>query len=176
MPLLQTLHHSPSPEEVRLWSRYPEAPFVAISNEQARLLHGLNVVGTVLHGIDTESFTFSNQPDDYVLFLGRFTDGKGVLQAIEIAKAAGLRILLAAPEDEYFHAKVAPHVDGKRVVYVGEVGHDAEGRPARRRARACSTPCSRASRSAWCSPKPWPAGRRWPRSIAARSGKWSRTA
>jgi len=25
VPLLQTLHHSPSPEEVRLWSRYPEA-------------------------------------------------------------------------------------------------------------------------------------------------------
>jgi glycosyltransferase involved in cell wall biosynthesis len=124
VPLLQTLHHSPSPEEVRLWSRYPEAPFVAISNEQARLLAGLNVVATVLHGIDTDSFRFSNAPDDYVLFLGRFTDGKGVVQAIEIAKGAGLRILLAAPEDEYYHAKVAPLVDGKRVVYVGEVGHD----------------------------------------------------
>ena len=78
----------------------------------------------MLHGIDTDSFKFSEQPDDYVLFLGRFTEGKGVLQAIEIAKGAGLRILLAAPEDEYYHAKVAPLVDGKRVVYVGEVGHD----------------------------------------------------
>jgi glycosyltransferase involved in cell wall biosynthesis len=124
VPLLQTLHHSPSPEEVRLWSRYPEAPFVAISNEQGRLLKGLNIVGTVLHGIDTDSFTFRARPDDYVLFLGRFTEGKGVLQAIEIAKGAGLRILLAAPEDEYYHAKIAPLVDGKRVVYVGEVGHD----------------------------------------------------
>ncbi len=124
VPLLQTLHHSPSPEEVRLWSRYPEAPFVAISNEQSRLLKGLNIVATVLHGIDTDSFKFSEQPDDYVLFLGRFTEGKGVLQAIEIAKGAGLRILLAAPEDEYYHAHVAPLVDGKRVVYVGEVGHD----------------------------------------------------
>ena len=123
-PLLQTLHHSPSPEEVRLWSRYPEAPFVAISNEQARLLSGLNVVATVLHGIDTDSFAFSAEPEDYVLFLGRFTDGKGVLQAIEIAKRAGLPILLAAPEDEYYHSKVAPLVDGERVVYVGEVGHE----------------------------------------------------
>src|SRR5262249_21042892 len=51
VPILQTLHHSPSPAEVRLWSRYPDAPFVAISNEQARLLQGLNVVDTVLHGI-----------------------------------------------------------------------------------------------------------------------------
>ena len=39
-PIVQTLHHSPSAAEVALWSRYPEAPFVAISNEQARLLAG----------------------------------------------------------------------------------------------------------------------------------------
>src|SRR5438128_1816299 len=69
-PIVQTLHHSPSAAEVRLWSRYPEAPFVAISQEQARLLVGLNVVDTVLHGIDTDSFTFQLRPDDYLLFLG----------------------------------------------------------------------------------------------------------
>jgi len=40
----------------------PEAPFVAISNEQARLLAGLNVVDTVLHGIDTDNFTFQAKP------------------------------------------------------------------------------------------------------------------
>jgi len=128
VPLLQTLHHSPSTDEVRLWSRYPEAPFVAISREQARLLSGLNVVDVVLHGIDTDSFTFGERPDDYVLFLGRFTDGKGVLQAIDIAKRAGIRIVLAAPQDEYYEAKIAPLVDGTTVVYAGEVGHDAKVR------------------------------------------------
>ena len=124
VPLVQTLHHSPSEDEVKLWSRYPEAPFVAISKEQARLLSGLNVVGTVLHGIDTDAFAFRERPDDYVLFLGRFTDGKGVVQAIEIAKRAGYRIILAAPEDDYYHEKVKPLVDGDRVVYAGEVGHE----------------------------------------------------
>ena len=82
-PIVQTLHHSPSAGEVALWSRYPEAPFIAISSEQARLLNGLRIIGTVLHGIDTDSFAFRAVPDDYVLFLGRFTAGKGVLQAIE---------------------------------------------------------------------------------------------
>ena len=108
-PIVQTLHHSPSAAEVRLWSRYPEAPFVAISNEQARLLSGLNVVGTVLHGIDTDNFTFREQPDDYLLFLGRFTEGKGVLQAIEIAKRVGMRLILAAAEDDYYreHGRAA---------------------------------------------------------------------
>ena len=34
-PVLQTLHYSPGESEIQLWSRYPEAPFVAISSEQA---------------------------------------------------------------------------------------------------------------------------------------------
>src|SRR6202008_2634975 len=72
-PIVQTLHHSPSAAEVKLWSHYPEAPFIAISREQASLLHGLNVVDIVLHGIDPSGFAFRERPDDYLLFLGRFT-------------------------------------------------------------------------------------------------------
>ena len=119
-PIVQTLHHSPGNQEVRLWSLYPEAPFVAISKEQAGLLEGLNVAGIVPHGIDTDSFIFREKADDYLLFLGRFTEGKGVLQAIEIAKRLDMRLILAAAEDEYYREKVAPHVDGTRIIYHGE--------------------------------------------------------
>jgi len=125
-PIVQTLHHSPSRAEVALWSRYPEAPFVAISNEQAQLLSGANVVGTVLHGIDTDNFRFKATPEDYLLFLGRFTPGKGVLQAIEVAKRVGMRLILAAAEDDYYREHVAPHVDGKQIVYFGEADFDAK--------------------------------------------------
>jgi glycosyltransferase involved in cell wall biosynthesis len=127
-PIVQTLHHSPSQAEVKLWLHYPEAPFVAISNEQARLLNGLNVVATVLHGIDTDSFAFREKPDDYLLFLGRFTQGKGVLQAIEIAKRVGMKLILAAAEDEYYRETVAPHVDGRHIVYYGEADFAAKVR------------------------------------------------
>jgi glycosyltransferase involved in cell wall biosynthesis len=125
-PIVQTLHHSPSAAEIKLWCRYPEAPFVAISREQARLLAGLNVVDTVLHGIDTDNFTFQDKAEDYLLFLGRFTEGKGVLQAIEIAKRVGIRLILAAAEGEYYREKIAPHVDGRHVVYYGEADFAAK--------------------------------------------------
>jgi glycosyltransferase involved in cell wall biosynthesis len=125
-PIVQTLHHSPSAAEVALWSRYPEAPFVAISEEQKMLLSGANVVGTVLHGIDTGNFTFRETPEDYLLFLGRFTEGKGVLQAIEVAKRVGMKLMLAAAEDDYYREKVAPHVDGTQIVYVGEADFAAK--------------------------------------------------
>jgi glycosyltransferase involved in cell wall biosynthesis len=127
-PVVQTLHHSPSAAEVKLWSRYPEAAFVAISDEQARLLDGVNVVGTVLHGIDSDSFAFQETPDDYLLFLGRFTEGKGVLQAIEVARRVGMKLVLVAAEEAYYREKVAPHVDGSQIVYHGEADHPTKVR------------------------------------------------
>jgi glycosyltransferase involved in cell wall biosynthesis len=127
-PIVQTLHHAPSEAEIALWTRYPEVGFVAISNEQAQLLSGVNVIGTVLHGIDFGRFAFCQTPEDYLLFLGRFTEGKGVLQAIEVARRTGMRLILAAAADKYYRDVVAPHVDGTQIVYYGEADHDAKVR------------------------------------------------
>ena len=127
-PIVQTLHHSPSAAELKLWAHYPEARYIAISKEQARLLSGFNVVGTVLHGIDTARFTFREKPDDYLLFLGRFTEGKGPVQAIEIARRLGMRLILAAAEEPYYHEHVKPLVDGKQILYFGEADFDAKVR------------------------------------------------
>ena len=80
----------------------------------------------MLHGIDTDNFVYREKPDDYLLFLGRFTDGKGVLQAIEIAKRIGMRLILAAAVNEYYRERVAPHVDGRHVVFYGEADFQAK--------------------------------------------------
>lgn len=122
-PIVQTVHHAPSGPEVAIWARYADAPFIAISRHQASALSGLNVVGVARHGIDVDAFACREHPDDYLLFLGRFTEGKGVLQAIDAARRAGIRLLLAAPDNDYYRTSVAPHVDGQSVVYVGEVDH-----------------------------------------------------
>jgi glycosyltransferase involved in cell wall biosynthesis len=125
-PIVQTLHHSPRDSELALYRIYPDARFVAISDEQARRLSGLNVVGTVRHGIDTGAF--DPRGGGYLLFLGRFTEGKGVLQAIEVARRTGLPLKLAAAPDPYYDAAVKPLVDGVHVEYVGEVDHAAKVR------------------------------------------------
>jgi glycosyltransferase involved in cell wall biosynthesis len=94
---------------------------VAVSDHQRRLLHGLNVVATIHHAVDTEVFAFRADPEDYLLFLGRFTPGKGVLEAIEAARRTGMRLLVAAAENEYYREVVAPLVNEHDVVFVGEV-------------------------------------------------------
>ena len=122
-PVLQTLHHTPTTQEVSLWARYPDAPFVAVSAAQADQLARLRVVATIHHALDIATFDFRAEADDYLLFLGRFTEGKGVLQAIDIARRTGQRLILAAAENEYYHDTVAAHVDQDQIVYTGEVGH-----------------------------------------------------
>ena len=127
-PFLQTVHHYPDADEVKLWQRFPEANFAAVSECQAAQLTGVNLLGTVYHGIETETFTFQAKPENYLVFLGRFTEGKGILQAIEIAQRLRIKLLLAAPEDDYYHAKVKPLVDGDLVEYVGEVNHEGRNK------------------------------------------------
>jgi glycosyltransferase involved in cell wall biosynthesis len=121
-PIVVTLHHAPSATEVALWARhYPETPFVAVSQAQARAMVGLNVVGVVPHAIDVPAFPFGEVAGEYLLFLGRFTEGKGVLPAIDVARRAGLPLVLAAGANQYYQEQVAPLVDGTHVVYAGEV-------------------------------------------------------
>jgi glycosyltransferase involved in cell wall biosynthesis len=51
---------------------------------------------------------------------------KGAHRAIQAARLAGRPLVLAGPvqpgQREYFHELVEPHVDGYRVLYIGEVG------------------------------------------------------
>ena len=122
-PVLHTVHHSPTSDEVRHWRHYTDAAFVAVSHDQATRLAGLTLAGIIPHGLDLPRFAFRAQPDDYLLFLGRFTEGKGVVHAIEAARRLDIRLLLAAQENDYYRAIIAPLVDGARVVYVGEVAH-----------------------------------------------------
>ncbi len=126
VPLVHTVHHAPSSREVELWAQYADAPFIAISKMQASLLGGLRVAAVVRHGLDIGRFTFQASPGDYLAFLGRFTPGKGVLEAIEVARRTGHRLKIAAPENDYYREVVSSHVDGHDIQYVGELDHEAK--------------------------------------------------
>ncbi|MFC3807813.1 glycosyltransferase family 4 protein [Terrabacter sp. MAHUQ-38] len=96
---------------------------VAISRSQMEQAPELNWVGAVPNGIDVDSFPFRSRKDDYVLFLGRHHPHKAPHLAIDAAKAAGLRILLAGKceerhEQEYYEREIRPRL-GDDVVDVG---------------------------------------------------------
>lgn len=89
------------------------AHLVAISQAQRRSAPDLNWVGTVHNGIDVDSFPFSADKGDYVVFLGRYHPDKAPHLAIAAARRAGVRIVLAGKcsepvERDYYAAEIAP--------------------------------------------------------------------
>lgn len=120
-PMLHTLHVTPYDDHVRLWTLHPDASVSAVSHAQWRGAPHLAPVATIHHGVDARHFPFEPSPDDYLCYLGRFTPGKGPLDAIAVARALGRRLVLAGPANEYFDHAVRPLVDGRLVEYVGAV-------------------------------------------------------
>jgi glycosyltransferase involved in cell wall biosynthesis len=102
--------------------------YVAISD--ADRSPDLTYLATVHHGIDLRGFTFCERPDDYVLFFGRIHPDKGAKEAIEIARRAGRRLMLAGiiQDQNYFQREIAPAIDGHTVQYLGSAGPDARDR------------------------------------------------
>jgi glycosyltransferase involved in cell wall biosynthesis len=127
-PMLHTLHVFPYNDAVELLAIRPGSRISAISRDQWSRVPFVTPFGIVHHGVDSDHFHFRETPDDYVCWLGRFTQGKNPVAAIRAAQALGLRLILAGPPNPYFEEHVAPLVDGDRIQYVGKVGIAARDR------------------------------------------------
>ena len=120
-PLVHTNHIVPDENAAKLWNSAPSSHVTAISKHQWSAHPQLKPAAIIPHGVDVAQFTFREKPEHYVLYLGRFTSGKGPLLAIKTARQLGLRLLMAGPENPYFREKIKPLIDGKNVQYVGFV-------------------------------------------------------
>jgi glycosyltransferase involved in cell wall biosynthesis len=114
------------PDLQPLYREYAEMPLVSISQSQRRPLAAANWVGTVHHGLSSQVCAFTASPmGGYLAFLGRVSPEKGLERAIEIAKAAGVPLRIAAKVDaadeRYFRQRIQPLLDDPLVDYVGEV-------------------------------------------------------
>ncbi len=125
-PLLTTIHGFSSPQILAAYYACARRSFFCSISDADRD-PGLQYLATTYNGIDPSEFAFSDAPGEYLVFLGRFHPEKGTHLAIEIAKRAGVRLKIAAiPQDEaYFREQVAPHIDGDRVQFLGEVRREA---------------------------------------------------
>jgi glycosyltransferase involved in cell wall biosynthesis len=126
VPFLTTMHGrldiAGLPDVVR---HFPEAPFVSISNNQRLPLPGAHWLGTVYHGLPSQSLHPRFEPGSYLAFLGRLTKEKGPEDAMRIARDAGMPLRIAAkvPKGErgYFKEQLEPKIDGREVQLTGEV-------------------------------------------------------
>ncbi|MEV4393569.1 glycosyltransferase family 4 protein [Nonomuraea sp. NPDC049607] len=125
IPTVTTVHGPASGEQAERLRRLGDSVgLVSTSTFQRMQAPDLNWVGTVHNGVDLKSFPFRERKEDYTLFLGRFSPDKGAHLAIDAARKAGRRILLAGgmnepSEHEYFDTHIRPRL-GDDAVHVGE--------------------------------------------------------
>lgn len=133
LPVVTTIHGPFNDELTDIYRVIaPRVPIVCISHAQRRAAPDVEVKRVIHHGIDASAFEFGDgggdEEGDYLLFLGRMSPDKGPDRAIEVARKAGTRVLLAAKmreqwERTYFDERVAPLL-GPDAVYLGEVLHE----------------------------------------------------
>ncbi|MDP9865418.1 MULTISPECIES: glycosyltransferase family 4 protein [Streptosporangium] len=131
VPTVVTCHYDVEGEFGEYYRALGETvSMVGISDAQRRSAPDLNWAGTVHNAVETSSFPFREDKEDWVLWLGRFNGDKGAHLAIDAARAAGRRILLAGKlteqvEHHYFDEQVRPRL-GADAEYIGEA--DAVGK------------------------------------------------
>jgi glycosyltransferase involved in cell wall biosynthesis len=106
-------------------AQFGRIPLVALSDSQRRGAPDLDWIATVHNGIRVEEYPFVEAKEDFVLFLGRTSDEKGVHVALDAARDAGRRLVIAGSwtipsEQEYFERHVRPRL-GSEAEWVGEV-------------------------------------------------------
>jgi len=126
-PVLTTLHGPFTAENKRFFKTFKDAVYYnSISDSQRKGLPGLNYIGTVYNAIDVDRYKFKSKKKDYFLFLSRITADKGAHTAIDVAKRAGINLIMAGkidpgPDMEYFEERIYPQIDGKQIKFLGEV-------------------------------------------------------
>jgi len=131
-PCVTTLHgRLDIPGLAELFREYDELPLVSISRSQRNQQPDANWIATVHHGIPTEMLAPSDRPGEYLAFLGRISPEKRPDRAVEIARASGVPLRIAAKVDaadrKYYDQHVAPLIDGSFIRYVGEVDEREKG-------------------------------------------------
>ena len=130
-PALSTAHGRLDVADLKsLFNCFPNHPMVSISNSQRAPLPWLNWRATVHHGLPLGLYSLHEAPRDYFAFVGRISPEKRADRAIEIARACGTPLRIAAKVDaadrEYFESTIEPLLNDPLVSFVGEIGDHAK--------------------------------------------------
>jgi glycosyltransferase involved in cell wall biosynthesis len=128
LPLAHTVHGPFDQDTKPFYAVHgSKGSLVCISRSQASSAPaGANVSAVVYNPIDVDSWPWKQHKEDYLLWLGRFVPEKGPQRAITVAKESGRPLVLAGTvqprHERFFATEIEPHIDGKAIRFVGEVG------------------------------------------------------
>jgi glycosyltransferase involved in cell wall biosynthesis len=131
-PLVTTFHAVYDYYLDELLATHTKTHFVALSKRYTTLFKKAQIQSVVYNGVDTNFYSYSDQKEDYLFWLGRlpkgknadgsFIDPKGVRFAIQLAQETNSRLLLSAPVEDkkFFEQEIQPHLNDK-IQWIGDV-------------------------------------------------------
>jgi glycosyltransferase involved in cell wall biosynthesis len=128
-PLVTTIHGFSSERILPVFERYQDrVSYVSISAADRH--PRLRYAATIHHGIALEQFPFDPIGSEDLLFFGRIHPDKGAAEAIQVARRAGRKLVMAGiVQDQAYHDQhVATAIDAREVIYDGPVGGEARTR------------------------------------------------
>lgn len=139
VPVMLSVYTDTSDSDVQrqLERRAQNVFLVANSDSTRRKAPGLGWLATIHEGVATSAYPWSARSDDYLVFVGVLAEHKGCDTAIQVALATGRRLLIigrvalddgspeyGARQERYYRERIAPYVDGRQIVLLGELGDD----------------------------------------------------
>ncbi len=129
-PIAVTLHGPKIPK--RFKNHASNIKFIALSNKQIENNPGFNFTGKVPNGIPLNHYDYRSVPKkNYLFFLGRISNDKGVFEAIQVAKLTDKKLFIAGyvilPFHKKYFRKVMKEIKGsKNIKYVGFIKSQRE--------------------------------------------------
>ncbi|WP_457948095.1 glycosyltransferase family 4 protein [Pseudarthrobacter sp. alpha12b] len=131
VPVATTIHgpiHAQAADIYRAIAR--RAAVIAISRDQASHAPDVPVTRVIHHGMDLSAVPVGTGSGGYLCFVGRSCPDKGLLEAITIARKAGMHLKIAVkmrdPDEVRFFREVIEPILGTNEDFVGEVDDAAK--------------------------------------------------
>lgn len=131
-PIVTTPHLYLWPELIKIFKKFSNTYFVAISDHQRKKGEGINFVDRIYNGIEVGEFEFNDNPENYFLFFGRMkkfkdkegheVEPKGVLDAIKVCQKANIKLLIAGnvEDRDFFEKKIKPQLN-EQIKFIGPI-------------------------------------------------------
>ena len=134
VPACHTVH-GPLTQETRALYRTlaaldPTLRLISISRRQRAPDPALPWLANCPNGLRLDDYPLAEEKEDYLVFLGRMAPEKGCREAVQVARAVGRPLRIAAKAQDgaellYFEEEIAPLLGGD-VEFLGELGHAAK--------------------------------------------------
>jgi len=99
--------------------------YLPISHFIKSIMPDLRYLDPIYPAVDMSEFKYSSKAKDYLLFIGRICHNKGAHIAVEVARRAKKKLILAGRITEedasYFRKFIRPYLISKKIEYLGEV-------------------------------------------------------